>query len=87
MDLTSDDNIWRDTPAARISALDYNNPLPSAGLDHLRIYTPFGHYDHHPATNNAHYKAYLVEVIDIGLDDAMFSNYVLYEIKPGLNNS
>lgn len=87
MDFTRDDDIRRDTPAARISALDHSNLLPIARLDYLRIRTPFGHYDDHSTANNAYYKAYLIEVVDIRLNDAVFSDYVPYKIKLGLNNS
>ena len=87
MDFTRDDDIWRDTLAARISALDHGNPLLITRLDHLRIYMPFSHCDDHFATNNAHYKAHLVEVIDIRFDNTIFGDYVLYKIKPGLDDS
>lgn len=86
MDFTRNDDIRRDILAARISALDYGNPLPASRLDHLRIRTPLGHYNDHSATNNAHYKAYLVEVIDIRLDDTVFGDYIAYKAKPGLDN-
>lgn len=73
--------------AARISALDHSNPLPTSRLDYLRIRTPFGHYNDYSATNNAYYKATFIEVINIELDDTVFGNCILYEIELGLNNS
>lgn len=87
MDLAGYDDIRRNAPAARIGALDHSNPLPTSRLDHLRIRTPLSHCDDHAAANNAHYKACLVEVIDIRLDDTVFSDCIAHEVKPGLNNS
>jgi hypothetical protein len=87
VNLAGYDNIRRNTLAARIGALDHSNLLATSRLNYLRIYTPLCYCDDYSATNNAYYKAYLVEVIDIRLDDPILRDCIAHEVKLGLNNS
>ena len=47
---------------------------------------PFSYYNNYSISNNTYYKAYLIKIINIKLNNIIFSNYIIYKIKLILNN-
>ena len=70
-------NERRDTPAIGTDTLDYGNPFAIARLDLLSFAVTVGARNDYSRRDLAHYKAGLVEVIDILVLDAVLSLNIL----------
>ena len=86
MDFACEDDIQRDTLAACIGTLNHTGPLPITWLGYLCFGMPLGYRNDHSTTDNAHYKACLVEIVDFRLDDAVIGDCVVYEVESSLGN-
>ncbi len=81
-----DDNERQDRLASSIDALDHCCPLAIARLLRLCPATLFGACNNYCSRDDAYLKPGLVEVVDIGLLDAVLCDCVLYKRKPTANN-
>ena len=76
----------RHRPTTRIDALDYNDPFPIAKLYSFNFFTPVVRCYNKDRCNLAYKKACLVEILDVGLYNIIFGNYILEKSKSNPNN-
>ncbi len=81
-----DNDEQRDRLASSIDALDHCCLLAIARLLRLCPATLFRACNNHCSRDDAYLKPGLVEVVDIGLLDAILRDCVLYKRKPTANN-
>ena len=86
MILACHNNKWRYRPTTKIDILDYNDPFPIAKLYGFSFLTSVVRYYNKDGYNLAYKKVYLVEILNIGLYDIIFGNYILKKSKPNPNN-
>ena len=72
-------------PVAR-DTINRRCPFSIARLNGLWFTDPIGVRNHYPGSYYAHYKARLVEVIKVAVQDAVFRTYVNNQLEPWLNN-
>ncbi len=86
MVLTYYNNKWKYCSTIRINVLNYNDLFSIAKLYSFNFLTPIVQYYNKDRCNLAYKKVCLVEVLNIGLYNIMFSNYILKKSKPNFNN-
>jgi hypothetical protein len=79
-------DIRRDRVPYRTNSLDNCNLFPIARLYLLYLCPTIRACYDHSYRNNTHYKAGLVEVVDIRLINRVFRDYVFYKLKPAPNH-
>ncbi len=77
---------WRYRLTIRIDALDYSDPFPIAKLYGFSFFTPVVRCYNKGGYDLAYEKACLVEILDVGLYNTMFSNHILEKSKPSFND-
>jgi hypothetical protein len=77
---------WRQAPASRRYTINCCNLFSIARLDCNRSIASFGTSNNLCSGYNAYLEASFVEVVYILLLNAIFSNCILYQLKPVSNN-
>ena len=77
---------WRYRLIIRIDILDYNNLFLIARLYSFSFLTPVVRCYNKSRYDLAYEKACLVEILDVGLYNIIFGNYILKKLKPNPNN-
>jgi hypothetical protein len=72
------DQKWRDIPTFAINAHNCCRPFPIAWLYSLGSATSIGTCNNHPRCDLTHYKAGLVEVVEIAVYYPIFRPHILY---------
>jgi len=86
MILICHNNKWRYRPIIRIDVLDYNDSFQIARLYNFNFLILIVRHYNKDGYNLVYKKVYLVEVLDIGLYNIMFGNYILEKSKPNFND-
>ncbi len=86
MILTYYNNKWRYHLITRINILNYSDPFPIIRLYNFNYFIPVVQYYNKGGYDLAYKKAYFVEVLNIGLYNIIFGNYILEKSKPSLND-
>ncbi len=85
MILPLDDQKWRDIPALAINTSNRCRPFSITWLNCLASATSIcASYDHRWG-DYAHYKARLVKVVEITIQNAVLRPYILYKSEPRAN--
>ncbi len=79
-------NKWRYRPTIRIDVLDYSDLFPIVKLYSFNFLTPIVQHYNKDRCDLAYEKAYFVEVLNIGLYNIIFGNYILKKSKLNSNN-
>src|SRR6266699_3260583 len=77
---------WRYRPTTRIDTLDYSDLFPIARLYGFSFLTPVVRRYNKGGCDLAYEKACFVEILDVGLYNTMFGNYILEKSKPSPND-
>ncbi len=79
-------NKWWYCPTIRIDVLDYNDLFPIARLYSFNFLIPVVRCYNKDGYNLIYKKIYFVEVLNVGLYDIIFGNYILKKSKSNLND-
>src|SRR6266699_6644991 len=79
-------NKLRYRPTIRIDILNYNNLFLIAKLYNFSFLMPVVRYYNKNGCNLVYKKAYFIEVLDVGLYNIIFDNYILEKSKSNFNN-
>ena len=63
-------------------AINRGRPFPTASLMLLASPASIGARNNHAATNKAHHKARLVEVVEVAIEDTVLGAHVCHQSKP-----
>ena len=85
MILTYYNDKWRYYPAARIDILNYSKLFSIVKLYSFSFLTPMVRRYNKSRYNLAYKKAYLVEILNVGLYDTIFGNHILEKKKLNSN--
>ncbi len=77
---------WQYRLIIKIDILNYSNLFPIARLYSFSFLISIVRCYNKGRCNLAYEKVYLVEVLDIGLYNTIFDNYILKKSKPSSNN-
>ncbi len=86
MGLTCYNDKWRYHLIIRIDVLNYSNPFPITRLYSFNFFTPVVRRYNKSGCDLTYEKACLVEVLDVGLYNIIFGDYILEKSKPSFNN-
>ena len=86
MVLTCYNNKWWYRSIIRIDVLDYNDPFPIVRLYGFNFLILIVQHYNKGGYNLAYKKVYLVEILNIGFYNTMFSHYILKKSKLNFNN-
>ena len=76
-----DNKKRQEAPPFAIDVLNRRCPFPIARLDCLASSTSIGACYYYRCADNAYYKAGLVEVVEVAVEDAVLRPYVVYKLK------
>ncbi len=86
MVLTYYNNKWKYRLTIRIDVLDHSDPFSIAKLYSFSFFIPVVQYYNKSRCNLTYKKAYLVEILNIGLYNIILGNYILEKSKPSPND-
>ena len=86
MILAYHNNKWRYRSIIRIDILDYNNPFSIVKLYSFNFPTPIIQRYNKSGYDLIYEKVCFVEVLDVGLYDIIFGNYILEKSKLSFND-
>ena len=86
MILTYYNNKWKYRPTIKINVLDHSDPFPITKLHNFNFLIPVVRCYNKDGYDLAYKKVYLVEVLNIGLHNIIFDNYILKKSKSNPNN-
>jgi len=76
--LALDNQEWQQHETVYAYILNCSHPFSVTSLKLLSLAFPFQACNDYIAANHAYYKAYLVEVIEVTILDAIFHTHILY---------
>src|SRR6266566_10009848 len=79
-------NKWRHCPIIRIDVLDYNNLFLITKLYDFNFFILIVRYYNKSGYNLVYKKVCFVEVLNVGLYNIIFGNYILEKSKLNSNN-